>query len=229
MLWMLTNIWAFLNGTNWSSAGVEVRFQESSSQQCLKYVWEVNTCFLMVWLSTSAPEKDPTGSTQWWAWYYSMASIASNFFIFSISALMLTYYDAQYQCNTSYKLCKPLWSLVLNAPFFTKFLLLTVPLFSNNSKMNKWLTAWPVLGVAWTMLIAPSTMPVSVIFPFKGKSSISPLIISPCSYIVFCHMIPNSFSNISQHTRCTLGWAQLVIGLIMLPGMQVRRLVVLEL
>ena len=74
-LWMLTNIWAFLDGTNWSLAGVEVRFQELSSQQCLKYVWEVDTCFPMVWLSTSAPEKDPTGTTwglidqftrKWW-------------------------------------------------------------------------------------------------------------------------------------------------------------------
>ena len=79
------------------------------------------------------------------------------------------------------------------------------------------------------MLIAPSTTHVSVILPFKGESSTVPLIIFPCSYIVCCHMFPNSLSNVSQHTQCALGQAQPVIGLIMPPGTQVRQLVILQL
>ena len=42
-------------------------------------------------------------------------------------------------------------------------------------------------------------------------------------------MFLSSFSNISQHTQHTLGQAQLVIGLVTLPSMQVRLLVILEL
>ena len=48
-------------------------------------------------------------------WY---DSIPFYFCIFSISALMLTYYDAWYQHNASHKLCEPTWSLMLNAQFF---------------------------------------------------------------------------------------------------------------
>ena len=72
-------------------------------------------------------------------------------------------------------------------------------------------------------------MHVSAISPFKGKSSTTSLIIFPCLYIVFCHMFPNNFLNVSQHTQHTLGWAQPVIGLIMPSGTQLRELVVLEL
>ena len=47
-------------------------------------------------------------------------------------------------------------------------------------------------------------------------------------YIVFCHMFPNSFLNVSQYIWCSLG-SWLVIGLIVLPSIQVRWLVVLKL
>ena len=72
---MLTNIRAFLDGVNWSSAEVEARSQEFHSQQSPKYVWVVDTCFPMIWLSICAPEEDPMGTTwglidqctrKWW-------------------------------------------------------------------------------------------------------------------------------------------------------------------
>ena len=45
-------------------------------------------------------------------WY---GSIWFYFHISSIPALMLTYYDAQYQCNMLCKLCEPSQLLMLNA------------------------------------------------------------------------------------------------------------------
>ena len=61
-------------------------------------------------------------------WY---GSICFYFCIFSISTLMLTYYDVWYQCNASHELHKPSWSLALNAWFFIKSLLLMMPLSGN--------------------------------------------------------------------------------------------------
>ena len=53
------------------------------------------------------------------------------FRIFSISALTLTYYDAQCRHNASCKLHEPMQSHMLKCLTFVKSLLLTMPLFSN--------------------------------------------------------------------------------------------------
>ena len=82
--------------------------------------------------------------------------------------------------------------------------------------------AQPVLEVGWTTIIVSSATHVSVVLPFKGKSSTMPLIVFLYWYTVFCHMFPSSFSTVSQHVWCGLGQAHLVIGLITPPSTQVR-------
>ena len=85
----------------------------------------------------------------WWSTWALMSlvpwygSIHFYFWIYSISALMLTYYDAEYQHDALHELHEPSWSLALKAWFFT----------------------WG----DWTMLIVPSTIHVSVILLFQRQ------------------------------------------------------------
>ena len=62
-------------------------------------------------------------------WY---GSICFYFQISSISALTLTYYDAQYQHDALHELHEPLQLLTLNARFFAKSLLLAMPRIQTN-------------------------------------------------------------------------------------------------
>ena len=85
------------------------------------------------------------------------------------------------------------------------------------------------LKQAGQMLIAPSTTHISVVLPFKGKSSTAPLTVFLACILYFCHLFLSSFSTVSQHVRHGLGQACLVIGFIAPLGTQVRRLVVFKL
>ena len=160
------------------------------------------------------------------SWY---DSIPFYFHIVSISALMLTYYDAWNWCDTSHKLHEPTRSHLLNA-WFPLSLYCSWCLYSVMSR--RW-TNDHQLGRSsmWAgqTLIAPSKTHVSVVLPFEGKSSTAPLTIFLCWYTIFCHMFLNSFLTIGWHVWCGLGQAHLTIGLIAPPGMQVKRLVVFKL
>ena len=85
------------------------------------------------------------------------------------------------------------------------------------------------LKQAGQMLIAPSATHVSVILPFKGESSTTPLTVFLACILYFCHLFPRSFSTVSQHIRRGLGRACLIIGFIVPLGTQVRRLVIFKL
>ena len=85
------------------------------------------------------------------------------------------------------------------------------------------------LKQAGQMLIAPSTRHVSVVLPFEGKSSTTPLTVFLACILYFCHLFPSSFSTVSQHLRCDLGRARLIIGFIAPLGTQVRQLVIFKL
>ena len=73
------------------------------------------------------------------------------------------------------------------------------------------------------MLITPSATLVSLVLPFEGESSTAPLIIFLVGilYFAIC-MFLSSFLTVSQHVQHGLGQACLIIGLIVLPSMQVR-------
>ena len=110
---------------------------------------------------------------------------------------MLTYCNAQYQCNTLHNLHEPLLSLALYTHFFIKVFIACGAFYL---VMPRRQTSDPQLSHSladWTMLITLSAAHVSAIFPFKGKFNTASLIASPCLYIVMHYMFKHSFSHIS--------------------------------
>ena len=165
----------------------------------------------------------------WWAWYYSMALYASifAFLVFLLQHWLTTMHGTD---TMPYASCAGLHDHLHSKLIFCQVFIAHGAFYLVTSRRH---TSDPQLGwylVAWTMLITLSAIHVLAIFPFKGKSSATPLTtVFPHLYIVWCHTFPNSFSNISQCTQHALGQAWLVIWLVTLPGTQVRQFVFLEL
>ena len=98
---------------------------------------------------------------------------------------------------------------------------------SRRGSNDQWLS-WSLKQAGQT-LIAPSATHVSVVLPFKGESSTTPLTVFLACILYFCHLFPSSFSTISRHVRRSLGRARPVIGFIAPLGTQVRQLVIFKL
>ena len=98
---------------------------------------------------------------------------------------------------------------------------------SRRGSNDQWLS-WSSKQAGQTLITLSATH-VSVDLPFEGKSSTAPLTVFLACILYFCHLFSSSFSTFSQHVRRGLRRAQPVIGFIVLPGTQVRRLVIFKL
>ena len=98
---------------------------------------------------------------------------------------------------------------------------------SRRGSNDQWLS-WSLKQAGQT-LIAPSARHVSVVLPFEGESSTTPLTVFLACILYFCHLFLSSFSTVSRHLLRDLGQARLVIGFITPLGTQVRRLVIFKL
>ena len=98
---------------------------------------------------------------------------------------------------------------------------------SRRGSNDQWLS-WSLKQAGQTLIVLSATH-VSVNLPFEGKSSTAPLTVFLACILYFCHLFSSSFLTLSQHVRHGLGRAHPVIGFIMPPSMQVRRLVIFKL
>ena len=92
---------------------------------------------------------------------------------------------------------------------------------------DQWL-GWSSKQAGQTLITLSATH-VSVDLPFEGESSTAPLTVFLACILYFCHLFPSSFSTVSRHVWRGLGRAHPIIGFIVPPGTQVRRLVIFKL
>ena len=165
----------------------------------------------------------PSNDHWWWAWYRGMTQYPSifAFLVFPLWRWLTMMHGTDTTLHAIVRALNARFSLSLYCSW--RLYLVT----SRRGSNDQWLGR--SLKQAGQMLIVPSATHVSVILPFEGKSSTTPLTVFLACILYFCHLFLSSFSTVSQHVQRGLGWAHPIIGFIAPPGTQVRRLVIFKL